>query len=541
MKYITFLCILFLISVNLTAKVKNIGFYETNKKSITVLENKRQIDWAISPEENPDRLRIYCDTKDIEVSFLSLKSPLTFKINENDTIRFAILLNNRKDTAYTEVIGVREFPDHISTTEKLYHLSRLWSEVKYNFVNIDMISFDWDSLYYAYIPQVASSKNDYAYYRLLSRFLASLKDGHTDVHSGLQFFNYEDYIPMSLREFDNRIYITDIKKGIGLDSTFLGGEIIEISGIKTQQYMQDSIFPYISASTEQHLRMQGIGKVQYALKENNFKAKVKKADGNIEFIDIKRNGETTRTPDDAYYKISKGPNRTYQAAKLNWLTDSIAHLEITAFYPEERVISALQAVEDEVSDAKGLIIDIRNNGGGSTRVAWYLQSLLSNNDYLLNYAWETRINDGVKKANGNWIEEYADFYLGKAYRKETPDTIFIADTIKRFTMPTAILIGPYTFSAAEDFLVNIYEVPDRPILIGEPTGGSTGSPLVIDGLPGDGYARICTRRICYPYSRKPFVNEGIKPDIILKQSFQNYTEDKDIVLEKAVEYLKEKK
>lgn len=162
-----------------------------------------------------------------------------------------------------------------------------------------------------------------------------------------------------------------------------------------------------------------------------------------------------------------------------------------------------------------------------------LQSRLTRNSFFINYAWQSRINDGVRKANGNWIKEYEDYYLDKAYRTEDGDTIFIADSLRRWTMPTVILIGEFTFSAAEDFLVNLYETKNRPLFIGQETGGSTGSPLVIDNLPCDGRARLCTRRILYPYSHTPFVNKGVTPDIIVPTSFKSYSSGQDEVLEKA--------
>ncbi len=148
-----------------------------------------------------------------------------------------------------------------------------------------------------------------------------------------------------------------------------------------------------------------------------------------------------------------------------------------------------------------------------------------------------KLHNGVYKANGNWIEKYKDFFLNQAVQFETPEVVEVSDTITRITCPTAILIGRYTFSAAEDFLVNLYELPDRPVLIGKETGGSTGSPLVIHGLPGGGYARICTRRICYPVSGKRFVNSGIKPDIEIKQTVDDYLKEKDVVLDKAIEVI----
>ena len=53
-----------------------------------------------------------------------------------------------------------EFPDSISLGDKIYTLSTVWNEIKYNFVNIDHLKFNPDSLYKATIPIIIASKND---------------------------------------------------------------------------------------------------------------------------------------------------------------------------------------------------------------------------------------------------------------------------------------------------------------------------------------------------------------------------------------------
>jgi len=73
---------------------------------------------------------------------------------------------NGKDTARTEIIGIRDLPNRLGSSEKVYTLSRLWSETKYNFVNIDKLGFSLDSLYIAFIPKVLLTANDYEYYQL---------------------------------------------------------------------------------------------------------------------------------------------------------------------------------------------------------------------------------------------------------------------------------------------------------------------------------------------------------------------------------------
>jgi C-terminal processing protease CtpA/Prc len=75
--------------------------------------------------------------------------------------------------------------------------------------------------------------------------------------------------------------------------------------------------------------------------------------------------------------------------------------------------------------------------------------------------------------------------------------------------------------------------------IGTNTFGSTGQPFSFS-LPGGGSARICTKKDTYPDGRE-FVGYGIKPDIEIKPSFADYLKKNDIVLEKAIEYLKKNK
>ena len=506
--------------------------FHSNIKSIQVSINGKQTDWRISPEVNPDRLKVYCINEKNEVIFQTDTDTVPFTVSKNDTIKFRIILNSL-DTAYTEIIGIKDLPEKITNEEKLYWLSQIWSETKYNFVNIDQLNFDLDSLYKTLIPEVIASKNDYEYYQVLRKFTATLKDGHTQVTDRGQFYPFTDYIPISLQDFNKKIFIAHVRKNANLDSTWVGAELIEIEEIPTVDYLKKNIFPYISASTEQHLWMQSVYKIQSGYKDKLFKGTIRKVDGTIEKIELERNGEATRTPYDEYWGITRNYSRNI--VDLDWTDNNIAVISFNRFSPEDKAIKEFDEIVKKIDKAKGVIIDLRKNGGGSTGVAWHLQKYLTKGNSFLNYAWETRISDGVRKANGNWKDEDKDYYLNKALRFEKPEVVLVSDTLKRIKCPTVILVGRFTFSAAEDFLVNIYEVPDRPKLIGEETGGSTGSPLVVPGLPGGGYARICTRRICYPISGKRFVNSGVKPDIEIKQTINDYLNEKDVVLEKAIE------
>lgn len=59
-------------------------------------------------------------------------------------------------------------------------------------------------------------------------------------------------------------------------------------------------------------------------------------------------------------------------------------------------------------------------------------------------------------------------------------------------------------------------------------------------MPGGGSARVCTKKDTYPDGRE-FVGYGVKPDIEVKRTVQDFIDNKDPVLTKALEYLASKK
>jgi C-terminal processing protease CtpA/Prc len=107
----------------------------------------------------------------------------------------------------------------------------------------------------------------------------------------------------------------------------------------------------------------------------------------------------------------------------------------------------------------------------------------------------------------------------------------------RIIVPTALLIGHHTASAAEDFLIYADRMPHM-IRIGENSYGSTGQPLMFS-MPGGGNAQVCTKKDTYPDGRE-FVGVGVKPHIEVTRTLEDYLHNIDPVLEKALEYLRSK-
>ena len=90
-----------------------------------------------------------------------------------------------------------------------------------------------------------------------------------------------------------------------------------------------------------------------------------------------------------------------------------------------------------------------------------------------------------------------------------------------------MLTSPNTFSAAEDAVV-LFATSKRGVIVGEPSGGSTGQPLSFN-LPGGGTARVCSKHDSFP-DGKEFVGVGVMPDVAAHLTREDLVHGTDSVL-----------
>lgn len=77
------------------------------------------------------------------------------------------LYYNREDF-YDGAVWKTPYRENLSEDEKVAGLSKFWSEVKYNFVNFDLVpDVNWDALYLEYLPKIRQTKSTVEYYKLM--------------------------------------------------------------------------------------------------------------------------------------------------------------------------------------------------------------------------------------------------------------------------------------------------------------------------------------------------------------------------------------
>ncbi|MGG9964193.1 S41 family peptidase [Ferruginibacter sp. SUN106] len=438
-----------------------------------------------------------------------------------------------------------QLPDKISPADKVYGLSKFWQEVNYNFIYLDKVDRkQWDSAYKAMIVSVQKTTNDYAYFRELQKFCALLKDGHTNVY----FPQDRAFETMTTMFGDYRFFIENIDgKAIIVrtnlskkDEIPVGSEVIEVNGKPTPTYINEDVAPYISSSTSYVLQDWSINGLLKGLDGDSYAVKIKRPNGSIVSLNLVHK----RTEEKEVYPAFDVDRNLMD---FKWQNDKVAYVALNSF-DDEKIDSLFIDKLPELYKAKGLIIDLRYNGGGSTGIGTAILQYLTNDTILYGSKNRSRLHipsfkawgkfTNVKDTTGNewakksWLSFNDKYYYNFDYEA---DTVHLA--AKRIVVPTVILLGHNTASAAEDFLIYA-DNQKHMIKMGVNSFGSTGQPYMFD-LPGGGSARVCTKQDTYPDGRE-FVGYGIKPDIEVKPTLTDYLQKKDPVINKAMEYLKTK-
>jgi C-terminal processing protease CtpA/Prc len=430
----------------------------------------------------------------------------------------------------------------LSPSDKVFGLSKFWQEVNYNFVYLDKVDRTmWDNRYRELISVVQNTKNDYQYYRELQKFCALLKDGHTNV------FLPQGMVQMNTMFGDYRLFIENIDgKAIIVRTNFskkdeipFGSEVIAVNGKTTQKFIEENVAPYLSSSTDYVLQDWSMEGLLSGLEGESFIVKIKKPNNQI--LELKLTHKNTE--ENEVYPVFE-PER--QLLDFKWIDGNVAYVSLNSFQ-DEKIDSLFIQKLPELYKAKALIIDLRYNGGGDSNIGMAILKYLTNDSILYGSKSSSRLHIPTYKAWGKYVlpkDTLKSDWNKKAYLtyndKYFYNFDYSADTIKleakRIVVPTVLLMGHNTASAAEDFL--IYADNQKHMTkIGENSFGSTGQPLLFE-LPGGGLARICTKKDTYPDGRE-FVGYGIKPDIVVKRKLKDYLTKKDPVLEKAVEFLKD--
>lgn len=163
----------------------------------------------------------------------------------------------------------------------------------------------------------------------------------------------------------------------------------------------------------------------------------------------------------------------------------------------------------------GLIVDVRNNGGGNLTTAQKLAARFTNEKTLVGYMCH-------KTGPG-----HNDFSTPKEVYIEPSDGI-------RWQKKVAVLTNRRSYSATNDFVNSMKQFPNVTI-IGDKTGGGSGLPFSSE-IPNGWSIRFSASPIFDPQMNQ--LEFGIDPDVKVDMTTEDIQHGKDTIIETACNLLK---
>jgi C-terminal processing protease CtpA/Prc len=401
------------------------------------------------------------------------------------------------------------FQENLGEDAKIAGLSRLWMEVKINFPHFATVAdLDWDKTYVDFLPQVRATTSTYEYYRLLQRMTALLKDGHTGVFLPKELAGrMEADLPLRTDLIENRVFVTRVEsKELEAKGITTGLEILKIDGMPVHEYVTKNRLPYAASNSPQHVLVKAYS---YGLlagpRERPVAVEFRSQDGRVFEKPLARG---------SYSDVTTLPVVTYRK-----LAGNLAYVAVNTFNSEDAQ-KEFEKLLPEIRGSEGLILDVRQNDGGSGVIAYNLIGDLTDKEFATP-PWKSRQYVATLRVwgtAGGWYEAKPSTWAGKPNDS--------------YSKPVVMLIGPRSLSATDVFAEAFHRLR-RGKLIGEPTGGSTGDPLAF-ALPGGGSGRVATSTDV----GEGLIGRGVQPDVPAPRTVQDFLAGRDAALEAAIAELR---
>jgi C-terminal processing protease CtpA/Prc len=407
--------------------------------------------------------------------------------------------NTNQINLKNEIIYNENFPEiNIRLTE----LFRYWNLVEYFFPYKYQTDLKWNDVLKEMIPRFQNIKNETEYQFALLELVTKVDDSHASYYSkkieesfGLQ------YLPTKVKFADNKLVITHLYENkLNLKYDLEIGDIITKIDNKTISEIIEFYKKYVPASNY-NVKIRNMIYQNYFFRTNN------------EFLnlEIERKGKviTVKVP------TLNNKNLVFQSTKnedSKWkiLDNNIGFVNMKILEKED-----VNKMYEELKNTKTIIFDIRNYPKGTAKS---IMNLLSNkpNQFCdiikpdLSYPGKFQYEDSKNFILGN--KENNSPYQGKIIIlvNETTQSHAEFSTMILQTFPNSKVIGSQTSGA--DGNVSKFNL--------------AGKPTVFTGLG-----------VFYP-DGKETQRIGIVPDIEVKPTVKGLQENRDEVLERALEYIK---
>jgi C-terminal processing protease CtpA/Prc len=395
----------------------------------------------------------------------------------------------------------------------------------------ELKGMDWDAMAAEFRPrfEAAEANNDVdAYLFAMRDFTWAIPDGHISTYPGreavdLDFLNNTaGGLGMAIGDVDDgRTLVYFLTPGGPAEEAGIeiGAEIQAINGVPTDQAV-DAVVPYSSPfSTDINRRLQQLRYVLRSPLDTEFEIIYQNPDGEPTTVILTAVEERDSF---AVSSFNRGLTGIELPVEFALLDSGYGYVKIYSFFDNNLLTVQLwERMIQSFNDAgvPGLIIDMRQNGGGSGFLA----------DQMAAYFFDEPL---VVGNSAIYDEETGDFYTDP----NTPSRFYLPPENLRYGGEIAVLVGPSCASACE-FFAHDMTVEDRATIVGQyPTGGLGGS-IQDFAMPEGQFVRIAVGRNLDTDGNIIIEGTGVVPDVQVPVTLESLMGTGDVVLDGAVDYL----
>lgn len=200
------------------------------------------------------------------------------------------------------------------------------------------------------------------------------------------------------------------------------------------------------------------------------------------------------------------------------IADSIGYLYIGPNLLGDQTLwsQAIDVIINTLKDCKGIIVDIRNNGGGNDALG---------NVVAGRFADQVRTYSYIRWRSGPSHSDFTD-YQAATIEPQGP---------QRFAKRVALLTNRRCFSSAEGTILMMRALPNVTV-IGDTTGGGSANPITLT-LP-NGWSYRVSRWIQYTAQKTVFEGTGLPPNIPIWIGAADSAAGRDAILERAIQFFR---
>lgn len=385
----------------------------------------------------------------------------------------------------------------------------VWGTIDRAWLYPAMKGVDWKAVGERYRPRALAARDDEAFWRELDRMTAELADSHTRVESPTQYREIREHAGISLGvrlfELDGQVWVERVAPGSEAWMAGLrpGARVLRIGDELAMAWWQRALAAARPGSTQQTR----LAHVNRALNTG--------AQGQVLAIEFERSDGRRENVQLARRRFFSTPG--VQAMRLG---SGIGYLRFSGF--EESIRRRTLAALEDLRDTRGLILDLRDNGGGSIFFARALIEQFVSGEHRLAHV-DTRSGKPVSVLFG--------------LIDVLPSELKIRGRRDPLRQPLVVLINAGSASASELVAASLQGL-GRAHLVGETSCGCLLGYLGYAQIPGGGalaYSEFGLRMA----DGREIEGRGLTPEVPVRASLGDLQSGRDPQYEAALRWIEE--